>query len=97
MKGVLRTTFLGIEASLRKRSYRVPILALAAAIFVLVPTTTVIGNTLRLQLSVFRVSDFVLLTLLSLLYALFATMQVYAVRESRRRSPDGDAHRGGFP
>lgn len=53
-------------------------------LFVLIPTISIPGNTLLFQLSLFSPLDFSVTIFLSVLYAVFITMQVYAMRTQKK-------------
>lgn len=54
------------------------------ALFVFIPVATTPGNTLAFQLSIFRVQDYFLMTLLAFLVGLNFSMNIYAWRKSKR-------------
>jgi len=52
-------------------------------LFVLIPAVSVPGNTFSYQLSLFSPLDFSVTIFLSILYALFVTMQIFAMRQRK--------------
>lgn len=64
-------------------------------LFVLIPTISVPGNTFLFQLSLFSPLDFSVTIFLSILYSLFITMQVYAMKQKRSIKGVGTAVGGG--
>ena len=87
----IRTTFTG-------RRYRllfIAALVLTAFLLVLIPTVSVPGNTFLYQLSLFSPLDVLVTAFLSVLYALFVTMQVYAMRRKRDAKDIGTTLGGG--
>ena len=64
-------------------------------LFVLIPVFIVVGNTVGTQLSIFTLFDWLLIVGLSFLYAIFITMQTYAVRQRKSIQGVGTAVGGG--
>lgn len=65
------------------------------ALFVLIPVWTVAGNTLATEFELLTASNIAIILFISLLYALFATMQVYAMRQRRTARDVGTVAGGG--
>ena len=86
MRDTLHSTWVGIRAPFRENTYRVLFIAAFAgmfALFTLIPALTVVGNTIAAQLEIFTARDYAIVALLSGLYALFITMQVYVLRQKK--------------
>jgi len=96
---ILTTVIFGIKQSLQEVKYRF-IFAGAALfvffLFVLIPTVSVPGNDFFYQLSLFSTLDFGVTVLLSILYAVFITMQVYVMRMKKQMSDIGTTVGGGI-
>lgn len=76
-----------IKESLRGAKYKLLFVAVSLFIFflfVLIPTMSIPGNTLLFQLSLFSLLDFSVTIFLSVLYAVFVTMQTYAMRAQKK-------------
>lgn len=87
MKPLLNNLWFGIREPFKKRNYAYLFLAsffVFFALFVLIPIWTVSGNTLAIQLDIFTARDYAVLVLLSSLYSLFMTMQIYVMRQKRK-------------
>lgn len=65
-------------------------------LFTLIPVWAVSGNTIATQLDIFRLQDYLIIALLSGLYALFVAMQVYAMRQRKRLGGVGTTVGGGI-
>lgn len=65
-------------------------------LFVLIPDISVPGNDFFYQLSLFSLLDFGVTIFISVLYALFVTMQVYVMRQKKNVSDVGTAVGGGI-
>ncbi|MCH7492773.1 hypothetical protein IID19_04305 [Patescibacteria group bacterium] len=63
-------------------------LVLMTATLIIIPVLTVSGNTLRVQLDIFKPLDYFLLIFISSLYAVFITLQLYAFKVARSTAPD---------
>jgi len=75
-----------VQHSLRGTRYKLLFAGVALAmlsLYMYIPILLVAGNDLGFQLSLLTPQDFVLLGFLSLLNALFITMQVYSMRMTR--------------
>jgi hypothetical protein len=86
MKNPFQTIWLGAKETLTHRNYLILFFSSFVLMFVLftfIPVWTVAGNTLSTQLTIFTTQDYVTITLLSGLYALFIAMQVYAMRKKK--------------
>lgn len=86
MKIAYRTIWFGIKETLTHRNYVVLfILAFLVMLilFTLIPIWIIPGNSIAIQLSIYRIQDYLILSLLSGLYALFIAMQVYAMRQKK--------------
>ncbi|MCH7605251.1 hypothetical protein IID24_04670 [Patescibacteria group bacterium] len=86
MRDTSKVLITAIQHSLRDTGYKFLFVGVALAMFSLyiyIPVFIVAGNDLAFQLSLFTPQDAILLGFLSLLNALFITMQVYAIRMTR--------------
>jgi len=75
-----------IQHSLRGTGYKLLFVGVTLAmlsLYVYIPVFVVVGNDVGFQLSLLTPQDFILLGFLSLLNALFITMQVYSIRMTR--------------
>ncbi len=84
---ILKTIVSGIWQSLQGTTYKLLFLGTTVAmlfLFTLIPTLVIEGNDFLFQLSIFTPQEVLLLTFLSLLYALYITMFVYALRLSKQ-------------
>ena len=98
MKLVHRTIWFGIKETLTHRNYLTLFLFaffVMFALFILIPVWAVSGNSIVIQLDIFTLQDYVTLSLLSGLYALFMAMQVYAMRQGKKMEGVGVAIGGG--
>ena len=88
-----------IKESLRGTKYKllfVAVILFMFFLFVLIPTISIPGNTLLYQLSLFSPLDFSVTIFLSVLYAVFVTMQVYVIRTRKKASDVATAAAGEF-
>ena len=84
---VFKVIAFAIKESLRGTKYKLLFVAVSLFIFflfVLIPTISIPGNTLLFQLSLFSLLDFSVTIFLSVLYAVFVTMQIYAMRTQKK-------------
>ena len=65
-------------------------------LFTLIPVFAVSGNTIATQLDIFTLRDYAVITLLSGLYSIFITMQVYVMRQRKKVSGVGTTIGGGL-
>ena len=75
-----------IQHSLRGTGYKLLFIGVTLAmlfLYMYIPILVVAGNDIAFQLSLLTPQDFILLGFLSLLNALFITMQVYSMRMTR--------------
>ena len=89
----------GITESLKQRKYKLiftTISVVLLALFVLVPTWTVEGNTPLTQLALFTPTDVAILVILTLVSALYMTMQIYAMRTGKKVQGVGATVGGAF-
>ena len=99
MRSLLAIFWFGIKEPFKKKNYAIlfTILILVMfALFTLIPVWTVAGNTLATQLKIFTTRDYGVLTLLSVLSALFITMQVYVMRLRKQVEGVGRTLSGGL-
>tara|TARA_B100000745_G_scaffold264490_1_gene189208 strand:- start:5883 stop:6383 length:501 start_codon:yes stop_codon:yes gene_type:complete len=95
----LITTWNGIKAPFRNTKYIVLFLLAFVVMFVLftlIPVFTVAGNTIATQIDIFTLRDYLVVALLSGLYSLFITMQVYAMRQRKDIGGVGTTVGGGL-
>ncbi|MCH8986854.1 hypothetical protein IIA94_01655 [Patescibacteria group bacterium] len=86
MKHAFQISLRAIQHSLRGTGYKLLFVGTALAmlsLYTYIPIRVVAGNDLAFQLSLLGPQDFILLGFLSLLNALFITMQVYSIRMTR--------------
>lgn len=98
MKQDLYNTWRGIHKPFKKGGYIFVLLAVFAimlTLFTLIPVWTVPGNTLAIQLNIFALQDYIVLTLLSSFYSLFLTLQIYVIREKKKFRGASSAIGGG--
>lgn len=84
---ILKTIISGIRQSLKGAKHKILFLGTTIAmlfLFTLIPVFVIEGNDFLFQLSIFTPQEVFLLTFLSLLYALYITMFVYALRLSKQ-------------
>ena len=94
MYELFKTLLIGIREPFRYGSYWVLFLLVTLGmlvLFTLIPVFTVVGNTVGIQLSILTPLDGFIIIGLSLLYATFITMQVYAMRVSKKMKGIGTA------
>ncbi len=99
MKNFLGTLWFGVKEPFKKSNYAAlfaVVLLLMFALFTLIPVWAVKGNTLAYQLEIFALRDYAVLALLSGLYALFITMQIYVMRLRKRVEGVGRTVGGGL-
>ena len=78
------------RAVLREKAYRlalVPLGLVVFSVFVTISTFTLPGNTLRLQFSLYSLQNYLTLSVLSLLAALFILMNVYVYKRAHAATP----------
>tara|TARA_B100000745_G_scaffold77587_1_gene47082 strand:- start:934 stop:1431 length:498 start_codon:yes stop_codon:yes gene_type:complete len=95
----LKTIWFGIQETLSKKKYSVlfaVISLIMLSLFVLVPTWTVPGNTVSSQLTVFTPTDLFILALLTIISALYMTMQIFVMRTGRKIQGVGATVGGAF-
>ena len=98
MKSIYLTILFGVRETLTHKNYVALFLLTLPAIFILlilIPVWSVPGNTFAAQLDIFTLQDYLTLSLISLLYALFVAMQVYALRQKNKIVGVGTAVGGG--
>ena len=99
MGNFLTIFWLGVKEPFKNSNYIILfaiVSLLMSALFILIPVWTVNGNTLAYQLKVFTIRDYVVLSILSGLSALFITMQVYVMRLKKRVEGVGRTLGGGL-
>ena len=86
MTSVFRTIFIATKKTLAHKNY----IALFSFVFVLmlvlftyIPIWTVPGNSIAIQLDIFKPLDYLTILFLSGLYALFVAMQTYLMRQKK--------------
>lgn len=87
----IRLTFAGVKYRLLFAG----VFALMLALLVLIPVFVVSGNTLATEFELLTASNIAVMLFISALYALFATMQVYAMRRRRTARDVGSVAGGG--
>ena len=83
---------------LSKRNYLFTLIILSLVIFfifILIPVFLIPANSLELQLTIFTIKDYVLLTILSILTSLLIVMQVFSYRQAEVCSPGKAVFGGG--
>ena len=65
------------------------------AFFISIPVWVIAGNTIGTQLEIFKPTDYLTITLLSTLYALFIAMQVYVIKQRKKLKDVGTTVGGG--
>ncbi|MBI2506551.1 MAG: hypothetical protein HYW00_00175 [Candidatus Colwellbacteria bacterium] len=98
MKRALEIFRIGVKEPFKGQAYIIFFIAslvMTFILFTIIPVLTVPGNSIPAQLAIFTSRDYVLLSFLSLLYALFITMQVYTMRQRKRMRNAGVALGGG--
>jgi len=99
MKNIFSTMWSGIITPFKTNKYitlSVAVFVTMFIFFILIPVFTVAGNTITAQLAIFTVRDYVVITLLSGLYALFMTMHIYARRQRKGAGGTGTTVGGGL-
>ena len=95
---LLTTIISGIRKSLEGMKYKLLFVGISLFVFflfVLIPTVSVPGNDFFYQLSLFSPLDFSVTVFLSILYALFVTMQIYVMRHKGKIRDIGTTVGGG--
>jgi len=95
----LKTIWFGIQETLSKKKYALIFISISAvmlSLFVLVPTWTVPDNTVSSQLTLFTPIDLGVLGVLTIVSALYMTMQVFAMRTGKKVQEVGAAAGGAF-
>ena len=80
---VVKTIIFSMKISLRGTNYKLLFISVSLMmffLFVLIPTISIPGNTFLYQLSLFTSLDLVVTISISILYAIFVTMQIYSMR-----------------
>jgi hypothetical protein len=98
MKNILLTTWNGITTPFKNKKYIVLLLLAFVVMFILftlIPVFTVAGNTVATQLEIFTLRDYLVVGLLSGLYSLFITMQIYMMRQRKKIGGVGTTVGGG--
>lgn len=86
MRTFIATLLRGIRLTFSTKGYPalfVGVFVGMAALFVLIPVWMVAGNTLATEFALLTALNIAVMLFVSALYALFATMQVYAMRQRR--------------
>jgi len=95
---VLKTIIFSLKISLGDTKYRLILVVtsiLMFFLFVLIPTISIPGNTFFYQLSLFTPLDLVITISISILYAIFVTMQIYSMRLKKHIRDIGTTVGGG--
>jgi Flp pilus assembly pilin Flp len=95
----LKTIWFGIQETLRNKKYALLlglISVVMMSLFVLVPTWTVDGNTVSTQLTLFTPIDLFILALLTIISALYMTMQMFVMRTGKKIQGVGATVGGAF-
>ena len=98
MREIFSTMWFGLKTTFSQKGYAFLSVATFIGLFGLftfIPSWSVPGISVSQQLDIFSSRDFVILSLLSSLYALFIPMQVYAFRQKRDVGGIGAAAGGG--
>jgi hypothetical protein len=98
MKNIFLTTWFGIKTPFKDKNYIVLFLLAFVVMFILftlIPVFTVAGNTVATQLEIFTLRDYLVAGLLSGLYSLFITMQIYVMRQRKKVGGVGTTVGGG--
>jgi len=85
---VLNQIIIAVRIVLQRKPYFFGFLLLAPAVFfvfVLIPVFSIPGNSIIFQLNIFGLKDYLILSAVSLLSALFFILQVYAFFGARER------------
>lgn len=99
MKNTFFITWSGIKEPFKNKNYIILFVTFFVIMFVLfafIPVFTVVGNTIALQLGIFTLRDYVVIAVLSGLYSLFITMQMYVIRQRKRVVGVGTTVGGGL-
>ncbi|HEC93899.1 MAG TPA: hypothetical protein ENI56_00815 [Candidatus Kaiserbacteria bacterium] len=100
MLNYFQTIFSAIKAVLHERRYRyftLPTAVFFFIIFLAIPIITIPANTLKFQLSLLTITDYITLTALAILGSLFLLMNIYAYKQSRQNKARlGVMAEGGF-
>lgn len=86
MKNILSIIARAVRQSFSKTSYKLIFIASLLVMFFLftyIPVASVPGNTISAQLDIFKPIDYFLILFLSLLYALFITLQIYTFKVAK--------------
>lgn len=87
MKNIFDVLYFGIREPFKRTNYFLLLIAVFLAMFVLfifISVWTLPGNTLATQLKIFTLRDYAVFFLLSSLYALFISMQVFIMRQKKK-------------
>lgn len=98
MRAIFSTILFGLKTTFSQKGYAFLFVATFIGLFGLftfIPAWSVPGISVSRQLDIFSSRDFVILSLLSSLYALFIPMQVYALRQRGDVGGIGAAAGGG--
>jgi len=98
MKKPFTTLWVGAKEPFKNKRYIVLFVVatvVMSVLFTLIPALSVPGNSLAIQLSIFTPRDYAVIAFLSLLYALFITMQVFVIRQKKQIRSVGAAVGGG--
>ncbi len=88
MKNIFDVLYFGIREPLKRTNYFFLLIAVFLTMFVLfifIPVWTVPGNTFATQLRIFTLRDYALFFILSFLYALFLSMQIFIMRQKKKK------------
>ena len=92
MKKSLVTLWVGAKEPFKNKRYWGLFIAatiVMTILFTLIPVFSVPGNSFATQLSIFTPRDYAVIVFLSLLYALFISMQVFVMRQKRQMKSVG--------
>lgn len=89
IKGIFSASRIVLSQGKAYKLFFIGITLLMFFIFTIIPVVIVSGNTFSTQLSIFTIRDYLLLTFLSLLSALFITMQIYVFRSTDKNTIRG--------
>ena len=99
MKQSLKILLYGIREPFKKTNYILLLLVLFFVMFTLlffIPIWTVVGSTIATQITILDFRAYAVIILLSALYSLFITMQVYVMRSKRKVEGVSTAVSGGL-
>jgi len=99
MKTIFLITLGGITTTFTNKKYIAVMFSIFTVMFILftlIPVFAVVGNSITIQLTIFTLGDYMIIAMLSGLYALFITMQIYAMRSKRNVRDVGTAVGGGI-